>query len=100
MAAVVARIPRSTAGTSANAPRNFPTGVRAPSRMTARSTAPILATGARTAGSGHVADEPAPDLLGGPAPHAVSLAVANGPRQTHVAHGAHGAVGERQAGLL
>jgi hypothetical protein len=29
--------PRSTAGTSEKAPRNFPTEVRAPSMMTARS---------------------------------------------------------------
>src|SRR5207253_3339003 len=42
MAALVAWIPRSTAGTSENAPRNFPIGVRAPSTMTARSMATIL----------------------------------------------------------
>src|SRR5919108_3498442 len=41
-AALVAAIPRSTVGSSRNAPRNLPIGVRAPSRMTARSTGPIL----------------------------------------------------------
>ena len=41
-AAFTAWIPRSTAGTSENAPRNLPTGVRAPSTMTARSTRTIV----------------------------------------------------------
>src|SRR5918996_2283320 len=40
-ASLVAATPRSTAGTSANAPRNFPIGVRAPSTMTARSIDPV-----------------------------------------------------------
>src|SRR5919106_974939 len=40
-ASVVAAMPRSTAGTSENAPRNLPMGVRAPSTMTARSMPPV-----------------------------------------------------------
>src|SRR5690242_14236205 len=42
IASRAASVPSSTAGVSANDPRNFPIGVRAPSMMTAVSTASSL----------------------------------------------------------
>src|SRR6266536_1857604 len=101
-AAVTAWTPRSTAATSENAPRNFPTGVRAPSTMTARCTASIIgwASDRPGPGLGHVSDQATPLLLGGTAPNAVALSVLHRPGQAHLLHGTDGAIGQRQAGLL
>ncbi len=41
IASFAASVPSSTAGTSENAPRNLPIGVRAPSKMTAVSTGTV-----------------------------------------------------------
>ena len=50
-ASIAASSPSSTAGVSANDPRNFPIGVRAPSRMTARSMPTSLAGPLRSPGA-------------------------------------------------
>src|SRR5687768_15757927 len=97
-AAVTAWMPRSTAGTSENAPMNLPTGVRAPSTMIARCTISIIGGGLE--GLCHVPDQAAALLFCGASPDAVPLAVLDGPGQAHLTNRADAAVGQREASLL
>src|SRR5207245_3149563 len=99
-AALVAWMPRSTAGTSENEPRNLPMGVRAPSRITARSIRPSVGGWRVEAGLRHATDQAPPLLFGGAAPDPIALAVSNSPGKTDVAHLADPTAGQRQAGLL